>query len=193
MRHPTITWRRLDLEGREAATVDETGGGWHIAGVVELCEANARSCLAYSIECTRGWETRSCEITGFVRDRPVAQSIDRNAAGAWTVDGTEVPAVDGCVDIDLAFSPITNLLPIRRLKLQIGDSAHVRAAWLQFPELTLDVLEQTYSHVAANRYQYESAGGAFRRELTVDDMGLIVEYQGLWTMTAVPPATADNR
>jgi hypothetical protein len=181
MGQPTIVWRRVDLEGREAATVAEVPVGWRIFGAAELREMNARSCVAYVIECNRAWETNACDITGFVRDRAVAMSIHRDANDVWTVDGVESPAVAGCIDIDLAFSPVTNVLPIRRLMLGHGEAANVRAAWLRFPELTVEVLEQTYRRIAADRYVYESANGAFRRELTVDGMGLVVEYPGLWT------------
>jgi hypothetical protein len=43
----------------------------------------------------------------------------------------------GCVNIDLNFSPSTNLLPIRRLDLSVGASAIVRAAWLRFPGMNV--------------------------------------------------------
>jgi hypothetical protein len=40
-------------------------------------------------------------------------------------NGAAVSAVEGCIDIDLKYSPSTNLLPIRRLNLAIGESAEV--------------------------------------------------------------------
>ncbi len=177
-----MTWRRLDRVGREAATISDVNDGWRIAGVAELDEADARSSLAYIIECNRDWVTRTCEITGFVGTRAIATSIARDSSGRWAHDGVEARSVDGCIDVDLAFSPVTNLLPIRRLMLRPGESADMRAAWLRFPELTLEVLEQTYTRTDSHHYRYESAGGAFRRDLTVDDMGLVVDYPGLWTM-----------
>ena len=68
------------------------------------------------------------------------------------------PAVAGCVDLDLNFSPSTNLLPIRRLNLSVGQEAAVRAAWLRFPSFILEPLEQLYRRVDATTYRYESAG-----------------------------------
>ena len=43
-----------------------------------------------------------------------------------------MPAVSGCVDLDLGFTPATNLIAIRRLALSVGASAEVTAAWLDF-------------------------------------------------------------
>lgn len=73
----------------------------------------------------------------------------------------------------LNFSPSTNLLPIRRLNLAIGQGAAVRAAWLRFPSFTLEPLEQVYRRIDPTTYRYESAGGRFVAELQVNDSGLV--------------------
>lgn len=176
----TIAWRRLDTPGREAATLRQLRSGWRLVGVAEFEHDSATSCLTYVIKCDRRWKTQEGEITGFVGENPIAVRLERDAAGGWMLDGKPASTLNGCVDIDLAFSPSTNLLPIRRLQLRPGNTAHVRAAWLRFPELTVEVLEQVYTCLSSNRYLYESADGAFRRELTIDDVGLVVDYPGLW-------------
>jgi hypothetical protein len=71
-------------------------------------------------------------------------------------------------------------LPVRRLGLAIGESSEVRAAWLTFPEFVLEPLVQRYTRIGPLVWRYESHHGAFVRELTVDDHGLVVEYPGLW-------------
>ena len=185
-RSPTIVWRRLDVHGREAAGVRELRGGWRLSGIAEFEHDGTTACLAYAARCDRAWQTRDCEITGFIGRTPIAAWLERDDAGQWTLDNIPIPDVTGCVDIDLAFSPITNLLPIRRLMLPVGTGAQVRAAWLRFPELTLEVLEQRYTRLATDRYLYESAGGEFRRELTVSESGLVLDYPGLWTSDSTP-------
>lgn len=56
----------------------------------------------------------------------------------------------------------------------------MRAAWISFPELTTEVLKQVYTRLTPNQYLYESAKGTFRRELTVDESGFVLDYPGLW-------------
>jgi hypothetical protein len=114
----------------------------------------------------------------------VALDVARNSAGEWTVGGAPAANLKGCDDIDLGFTPATNLLPIRRLDLSIGGKAAVRAAWVRFPELTVEVLDQVYIRLAEDRYLYESAGGSFRRELRVDEVGFVVDYPGIWMAEA---------
>ena len=88
--------------------------------------------------------------------------------------------MQGCEDVDLSFTPATNLLPIRRTGLAVGASAAVRAAWLGFPALTFEPLDQVYERVAECRYDYRSDGGAFRAILDTNRSGFVTEYSGLW-------------
>lgn len=90
----------------------------------------------------------------------------------------------GCIDIDLAFSSSTNMLPIRRLDLAIGQEAKVRAAWLRFPSFTLEPLDQLYRRIDAATYRYESAGGVFVTELQVNAAGFAALYPNLWQVEA---------
>ena len=76
--------------------------------------------------------------------------------------------------------PIHHLLPIRRLDLAVGVDAEVRAAWLRFPSFTLEPLPQVYRRLSEEVYRYESAGGAFVRDLTVDTAGFVTLYPGLF-------------
>jgi uncharacterized protein len=42
------------------------------------------------------------------------------------------------------------------------------------------VLEQSYTRLTELTYRYESAGGEFTRELTINGDGFVVDYPGLW-------------
>jgi hypothetical protein len=117
-------------------------------------------------------------VRGFVGDEAVEIELSVDAAGRWTLGGAACPQVEGCVDLDLNFSPSTNLLPIRRLALADGAEARVRAAWLRFPGFTLEPLEQLYRRTAPGRYRYESAGGRFAADLEVGEDGFVTRYPG---------------
>lgn len=54
------------------------------------------------------------------------------------------------------------------------------AAWLRFPNVTIEPLEQLYRRASASTYRYESAGGRFTRELQVDKAGFVIRYPDLW-------------
>lgn len=180
----TILWRRLDLPGHEIVTIAPAADGWRLDGVAVLVESGRPCRIEYDIDCDLRWMTRRCAIRGHVGEQRVSLDVVRSSTGVWSIGGTEATALEGCDDIDLGFSPSTNLLPIRRLALPVGAHSVVRAAWIRFPELTAEVLVQTYTHLSADRYVYESAGGTFRRELQVDAFGCVIDYPGIWRAEA---------
>jgi hypothetical protein len=174
-----ILWRRVDQPGHESARVDRVGEEWQLVGTAVFADGAGPCCLSYHIECDTAWRTLRTRVTGWIGQRTVDVEIDV-ADGVWRMDGVEVPEVAGCVDVDLNFSPSTNLLPIRRLNLAIGERAEVRAAWLRFPSLALERLQQTYIRTGQRAYRYESAGGAFVRDLEVDEAGFPARYPDFW-------------
>ena len=82
------------------------------------------------------------------------------------MNGTPAKALKGCTDIDLGCSPSTNTLPIRRLRLAVGASSTIQAAWVLFPQLEVVKAAQTYTRLDEYTYRYASGdvrGGAGRR------------------------------
>jgi hypothetical protein len=136
--------------------------------------------LSYRIACDAHWRTRFADVVGWLGDDSVRVNAAVEGDGLWRVGGADVPEIAGCVDVDLNFSPSTNLLPIRRLNLAVGEEKEVRAAWLRFPSFRFEPLEQTYRRLAEDRYVYRSAGGRFERELGVDRNGFVLRYPGFW-------------
>lgn len=176
----TIRWSRLDVPGQEVAELERTLHGWRLEGEATFGHEGGRAHLTYEIQCDADWLTELASVSGSVGERRIDIELLRNHAGEWAINGSKVWEATGCDDIDLNFSPSTNTLPIRRLNLSVGDSAEVRAAWLRFPSFALEPFEQTYTRTAKDRYVYESSGGKFRRELTVNASGFVLDYPGIW-------------
>jgi hypothetical protein len=171
-------WRRNDLKGLESARLRRTHDGWLLSGTSAFQHAGSSCLLNYEVHCDEDWRTRLVLVEGWADQRSVHHQIMVKPNGRWIRNGTELPQLDGCIDIDLNFSPSTNTLPIRRLHLAVGASARVRAAWLRFPDFTLHVAEQSYTRIATDRYEYRN--GKFRSEISVDSTGLVRDYSPVW-------------
>ncbi len=176
----SILWQRLDLPGHEAARLDALDAGWSLAGTAVFAFDQAPCKLDYRIHCDAAWLTTSAQVQGYVGDREVTLHVAVEEGRRWRLNGADCPSVAGCLDLDLGFSPATNLLPIRRLQLGVGASAEVRAAWLPFPALAFELLPQVYRREGETAYRYESRGGAFVRTLEVNAAGFVTSYPGLW-------------
>ena len=176
-----VLWQRHDLPGHDAAAVEAWEGGVVVEGMA-VFDDRGPTALLYRVRCDAGWRTVSGEVRGRRLGRSVGLTIRRAPEGTWTLDGTPCPAVAGCVDLDLSFSPATNLLPLRRLSLEIGAAAEVRSAWLEWPEARLSVLTQTYRRRSAEEYDYTADvhGEPFAAVLRVQPGGWVLEYGDLW-------------
>jgi hypothetical protein len=187
--HSRARWRRLDVPGREEACVDRTGSGWRLTGEIDVEESGIAAHLRYAIDCDDQWHTRTAVVEGDAGRTPVRFNLAADGQGRWTRDGESVPQWSGAIDVDLAFTPATNTLPIRRLALDVGESAPVRSAWLRFPELRLEALDQTYTREAELTYRYRALidGEIVAARLDVDPFGRVVRYEGLWELELAIP------
>lgn len=146
-------------------------------GLILAAPAGEPIRLAYRIECDRTWRTRAVTVELHRRERT---SLTRNERGHWLVNGRERLDLVGCIDVDIALTPFTNTLPIRRLGLTPGAAADLRVVYiLPEPELTIGPTEQRYTLLDSG-YRFES--GSFRADLAVDSDGLVTDYPDLWSM-----------
>ena len=64
--------------------------------------------------------------------------------------------------------------------MAIGQRVTVRAAWLDFPVIRLQPLEQIYERLTATTWRYESGSGTFTARLETGAAGFVTAYPGLW-------------
>jgi hypothetical protein len=176
----SILWQGIVLPGHEACRLFSKDSNWNLEGTAVFSYEQQPCRLTYQIVCDHQWRTLSAKVQGWVGKDSIDVQINTGSSQEWWSNGVEQPQIKGCTDIDLNFSPSTNLLPIRRLNLAIGERAVVKAAWLRFPGFTLELLPQTYQRLDEMTYRYESAGGQFVADLKVDKTGFVLEYPGIW-------------
>lgn len=183
-----VLWRRLDLPGHDHARLSPRDGGWLLSGTALFAHDGLPCRLDYRVLCDAAWRTESATVEGWAGSGPVRAHLAADAHRRWRLDGAEQPRVEGCVDVDLGFTPATNLLALRRLALPVGAAAEVRSAWLDFPGFAMEPLPQRYRRTGESTYAYESSGGAFTAELRVSPAGFVTHYPGLWTEERESPA-----
>jgi hypothetical protein len=103
----------------------------------------------------------------------------------WVVNGQPAEHLNGCLDVDLESSAVTNALPVHRSGLAIGESASSPAVYIRVTDGTVGRLEQTYARVEDQAghqcYEYEAPEFDFRCHLLYDKSGLVLVYPGIAT------------
>ena len=176
----SIIWRGIYFRGHEACRLYQRDDEWRLEGTAVFSSDDHRCSLAYLIACDTSWNTLRGNVFGWVGNQNVNIELTVDGLHHWQLNGTTASAVDGCVDLDLNFSPVTNMLPIRRLNLAVGEQAEVKAAWLRFPSFELEPLSQVYTRLDKSHYRYSSSGGEFVRDLTMNEFGFVTDYPGFW-------------
>lgn len=175
-------WRRLDTPGHDACRLEEIPAGWQLEGTAVFLHESAPARLTYRIACDATWVTKHGHIHGWLGERTVDWTVLRTRHGAWTLNGSAVPGLERYVDLDLGFTPATNLQQLRRVALAEGESADVPVAWLDAAAGVLIALPQRYERRGRDTYWYESPSAPYEGLLEVAPSGFVRHYPGLWEM-----------
>ncbi|SNR37644.1 putative glycolipid-binding domain-containing protein [Puniceibacterium sediminis] len=176
-------WRALDREGEDSCTLTQLTGGWMLVGHAQFHHSHGWAALDYVVRCGPDWTTTSADITGNHGDTRVALRLVRSGA-AWQLNGVVQPQVAGATDIDLGFTPATNLMPLRRLP-DIGRLP-CRAAWLRDPSGTVEPLDQVYTRQRGHVVQYRAEQTGYSTQFRVNEHGFVTQYPGHWENCHAP-------
>jgi hypothetical protein len=154
-----------------------------IEGTTAAIEGGEAWVVSYLIQLDTAWATRSARITARTVTGSRETLLETDGAGHWLVDGSNAPHLDGCMDVDLESSAMTNALPVHRMNLPVGETADAPAAYVRALDLSVERLEQVYRRVsdqdARQRYDYAAPVFGFSSHLRYDDSGLVTDYPGI--------------
>jgi hypothetical protein len=183
---PFAAWRHHDArDGYEVAFFFTGDGGVRVEGHTVAVEHGQPFSVGYVIELDDRWRTRAAKVCGQSSDGRRTVALDTDGRGGWTIDGLAATHLDGCLDIDLESSSLTNAFPMHRLALGPGEAADAPAVYVRALDLDICRIEQRYLRIDGGadrqRYDYSSPTFDFRCELTYDEAGLVLDYPGIAT------------
>ena len=180
----TAAWQHRDARlGFEVACFQPAGRGYVISGSTAAVQDGQAWIVSYEIQLDQAWRTRSANVTGQSELGARRLRLEADGLGHWQVDGVAAPFLDGCLDVDLESSAMTNTFPVHRLALGAGDRSPAPAAYVRAPDLSAERLEQEYVRAsdegAHQRYDYAAPVFGFTARLVYDEAGLVLDYPGI--------------
>ncbi|MBJ3764528.1 putative glycolipid-binding domain-containing protein [Maribius pontilimi] len=171
-----VLWVRQEGPGNDACRFADAEGGYLIDGSSTDADLNV---LRYRIRARDDGTTRRVRIGAksriFVRRAP---------DDTWMLNGKPVPAVTGAKDVHFGFSPATFTLPIRRLKLGVGDEVELLVASLDLENERLDPLHVVIRRTAHDAYEWLETETGATSYLSVDAHGIVRTHKGHWSAQA---------
>lgn len=182
-------WRHRGVrDGYEVAFMRSGEDGFLFQGGCAAIEQPHAWVVNYVIVLEPGWMTRGALLSARSGAGSHELSLEADGTGSWRVNGVSAPHLDGCLDVDLEASALTNACPVHRLELEVGAAAAAPAAYVRAVDLTVERLEQRYVRLedAGNgeRYHYTAPGFGFECTLEYDEFGLVRDYPRIATRTA---------
>ena len=177
----TVVWQRRDQPGTEYFVLSQVDEIIQLRGDVIVALNGLPVAVQYTIRCDGSWRTREVlvrEQLGTEERTLHLTVLDQQ----WLKGGQALDELRGCSDVDLGVTPSTNTLPIRRLNLSVGQAVDITAAWVRFPELTVEPSLQRYTRLSENSYRYESL--SYQADLIVDELGVVQRYADVWERVA---------
>lgn len=168
-----VLWVRKDRPGNDACRFADAPGGYLIDGSSTDADWNI---LRYRIRARGDGTTRRVRIGAKSRI-----FVSRAPDDTWELNGKAATAVTGAKDIDLGFTPATFTLPIRRLKLSIGDQAEILVARLDLEKERLTPLHLVFRRKAKDKYECLLTETGTTSLLLVDAQGIVRTHKGQWT------------
>ncbi|MEU2041161.1 putative glycolipid-binding domain-containing protein [Nocardia niwae] len=181
---PTAAWRhRTARDGFEVAYFRVTEQGVLIDGCTTAVEDGAAWVVDYRIALDTEWRTRRAQVAMRKPGGWNTLVLESDGAGSWLLDGMPAPLLDGCLDVDLESSALTNALPVHRAAREVGDGMDAPAAYVHASGAAVGRLEQRYIRVTDGehgpRFEYAAPEFDFGCTLDYDKSGLVLEYPGI--------------
>ena len=180
----TAAWRhRGARDGFEVAYFQVLDQGCRIEGLTTAIEDGVTWAVEYLIDLDAAGATRRARIRGRSAAGSSSALLEADGEGHWLVGGAAAPHLDGCLDVDLESTALTNALPVRRMGLAPGAGAAAPAAYVRAVGLDVERLEQTYlrapDEAARQRYDYAAPVFDFACRIAYDESGLVLDYPGI--------------
>lgn len=162
-----VQWATWDGEHTEVATLRWENEGWTIGGLV------GRERVQYAIRTSPTWRVRQFLLFRDLEEPDLWLVTD--GAGRWgEMNGAHRPELDGCYDIHLDCTPLTTILPIRRLQLHEGDAAELPIVTIDTELLQVQRVVHRYVRLDVDRWSVTRASGE-HDEFRVDEHGLVLD------------------
>ena len=142
--------------------------GWTADGRVESND------VQFVLRISSMWQVQQFLLFRDLEEPDLWLATDRR--GRWgEVNGAHRTDLDGCVDVDLAGTPFTNSIPIRRLPLYVSHSAQQNVIRIDTDTLSVVPVTQTYSMIGDSTWCYRSMLTGDEVTANVDQYGLVID------------------
>jgi uncharacterized protein len=163
-----LSWTTWEGEHVERLSVSWDNEAWTAVGKV------GRERIEYVLRLAPTWHVRQFLLFRDLDDPDLWLAIDdRHRWGE--INGSYRREFDGCADVELACTPFTATVPIRRLRLAVGAGAEFDVIDVDVETLAATRQGVRYERTAERTYRRTALVSGDVRQFEVDEFGLVLD------------------
>lgn len=170
-----ILWSGIEYYSLENCTIETTSADVIVDSVILGLYDGMIYRVKYDILLDKDWRTKSCSIESQINLEYKKNELVRHKEG-WLLNGQIRTDFNECTDIDIPLTPLTNSLPVNRLKLDVGQEIEVTVIYIDLLEDTIKPVRQKYRRISSEIFKYENIPNDFEAEIKVDESGFVIDY-----------------
>lgn len=179
-----LLWTGREYHSLENCLVITTNEGFEIDSVIVGTYREKIYRVGYKIRTNYDWRTTFVEIHSQHSNRREHIKFEGDGQGNWVRDGENAGLFKDCIDIDIPLTPLTNTLPVNRLKLSPGAAQEIKVLYIDLLEQQIMPVRQKYIRLSEREYLYENVPNDFEAKIEVDSDGFVVDYPKLFVRSA---------
>lgn len=176
-------WSGKSYNSLEDCMIRSVGALTMISSVIVGLHDGKTYRLRYRIEVNAAWQTLQCDILAEVDGQLQNYSFRNLGNNQWTMNEVHQPEFDGCTEVDISLTPLTNTLPINRLRLKVTDEAEINAICIDILKQEVKAVRQKYRKLSAEEYRFENIPNDFKAIIKVNSQGFVTDYPPLFVLT----------
>ncbi|MGP4063185.1 putative glycolipid-binding domain-containing protein [Halobacillus sp. H74] len=177
MEHRVI-WDHLEAAGAEHVKLKRSETHMEVNGTVLLVHNQMPHRLEYEVKLDLDWKTKTVKVYHDGSPKPFVVHAEKQ--DKWWVNGEYDENLDGATNVDLTFTPFSNMLPINRVSWKIGERRTFKMVYVDVMLREVQPLLQVYTYLGDTEgkriFQYKCRD--YETALVVDQDGWVVEYPG---------------
>lgn len=171
----TIIWKGILYNSLEYLKWIEKRDGFEANSKIIGSYQNDTYAVDYRLLISSEWEVWRFGIEYEVND--VRKKITGEKAGAeWKLNGFVDPRYSNFFFIDISLTPFTNTLPIRNLRLDVGQEQEIDVIYINILENDVLPVKQRYRKEKDGLFRFQTVPNDFEATISVDELGLVIFY-----------------
>lgn len=177
-----IIWKREDDQSNTFETLQfrKTKNEFIAKSIVNGILEGQPILIEYQVVIDKDWVVKEVQIKSLIGSSKNI-ILKSNLKGKWyNEQNQEIPEFEGCIDIDISITPLTNSLPINRLKNVLEQRTRITVLYFDIENWKFKKVEQFYTNIAHNLYKYEGVFRNYAANIPTDNFGFVTTYPKLF-------------